>query len=348
MADPYLSAPLVGDQLGLPSEGLQRPERRDDLLDYYLGPTGVPERLGAANELLNPIRGISDAMYYAGEAAAPGLSASERLGLAGRSAMEAGIAALPVGLAKVAGRYSRALPGGQADDAQAVVETMTGATPDLQDPSRRRFMAGMGAAAVAPMLPAEELLATATRASTRGAGSSVLGNLLAKKAQRAADYTALSDQLTPLDRVIASAGRYEDLPPVLMTEEAAQKVQEARNAMEQRKSIVGDLRGVREDISGIDDEITEALLEMDDLGSFLGSLDDSARERLASDTLDTLAKRVSEKQGAMGIFDFQTDIFDALRKEDTAALEELGLTKPEVDLAAKLWPSLQERLSGYE
>lgn len=165
MADPQI--PDLGEMLGLPSEDLQRPQPRGDLLDYYLGPTGIPDRLRAANEVLNPIRGISDAMYYSGQAVNPDLPAAERRSMAGRAAMETGIAALPVGLAKVAGRYMRAVPGGQADDAQAVVETMTGATPDLQDPSRRRFMAGMGAAAVAPLLPAEELLATGTKVAAR-------------------------------------------------------------------------------------------------------------------------------------------------------------------------------------
>jgi uncharacterized protein YdcH (DUF465 family) len=167
MADRNPQIPDLGEMLGLPSEELQRPVQRGDLLDYYLGPTGIPDRLRAANEVLNPIRGISDAMYYSGQAFNPDLPAAERRRMAGQAAMETGIAALPVGLAKVAGRYMRAVPGGQADDAQAVVETMTGATPDLQDPSRRRFMAGMGAAAVAPMLPAEELLSTGTKVAAR-------------------------------------------------------------------------------------------------------------------------------------------------------------------------------------
>jgi hypothetical protein len=128
--------PVVDPLPTTPAESLQRPDQRGDLLDYYLGPTGIPDRIRAVNELFNPIAGIEDAMGYSRFAANPDNPPSERLRAAGNAAFETGIAALPVGLAKIAGRYARAVPGGgQADDAQAAVETLTGANPDLQDPA---------------------------------------------------------------------------------------------------------------------------------------------------------------------------------------------------------------------
>jgi len=318
--------PPVGDLLGLPlpSEDLQRPQSRGDLLDYYLGPTGIPDRLRAANEVLNPIRGLSDAMYYSGQVANPDLSASERRSMAKQAAMETGIAALPVGLAKVAGRYMRAVPGGQADDAQAVVETMTGATPDLQDPARRKFLTGMGAAAVAPLLPAEELLATGTRATARGAGSSALGGLLARKAQAMSEYSSLSEALRPLDRIVAQAPNPDNLPDVLMTPQTAQQIQDAGDAFAQRQDIVGELAGVDNDLSILDDEITNALLDM-------GEVD--LEPAIQADVTENLIKRASERQGLAGTLDAVEDFTQAANAEE---LMELGLTKPEADLALRL------------
>ena len=105
MSDGYLLAPLVGDQLGLPSEDLRRPEQRGDLLDYYLGPTGLPERLGAANELLNP---YAEPMEYYGYAAGEGLSPEERAEYAAYATSQALLAGLPgAALAKRAAKGVR-------------------------------------------------------------------------------------------------------------------------------------------------------------------------------------------------------------------------------------------------
>jgi len=181
MAERYRTQPLIPMVDETPSERLQRPDQRGDLLDYYLGPTGIPDRLRSANEVFNPLAGVADAMGYSRAAANPDKSPSERLRAAGNAAFETGIAALPVGVAKIAGRYARAVPGGgQADDAQAAVETLTGANPDLQDPSRRRFLAAAAAAGAAPLLPAEEFLAAGTRAGARGAAGGGVPAAMAK------------------------------------------------------------------------------------------------------------------------------------------------------------------------
>lgn len=90
MADPKV--PSVGDLLGLPSEELQRPQPRGDLLDYYLGPTGIPDRLRLLNELFNP---AAEPIEYAGYAMREDLSPEQRQEYAAYAASQAGIAALP-------------------------------------------------------------------------------------------------------------------------------------------------------------------------------------------------------------------------------------------------------------
>jgi len=183
-----------------------------------LGPTGIPDRLRSANEVFNPLAGVADAMGYSRAAANPDKSPSERLRAAGNAAFETGIAALPVGVAKIAGRYARAVPGGgQADDAQAAVETLTGANPDLQDPSRRRFLAAAAAAGAAPLLPAEEFLAAGTRAGARGAAGAVpaaMAKLLESKKLRMNEVLLLQEahklRDAPLED-IESLTRYQQL-----------------------------------------------------------------------------------------------------------------------------------------
>lgn len=112
MSDPtYLPVPP------LPSEDLAEPNsERGDLLDYYLGPTGIPDRARAANELLNPIRGISDSMYYAGQVGRSDLPPSERAGFAAKSAREGVLSLLPA--------LAAARLGGKASD--AAIETLSG------------------------------------------------------------------------------------------------------------------------------------------------------------------------------------------------------------------------------
>lgn len=54
----------------------------DEALRYYLGPTGIPERIGAANELFNPVRGLERGMVASSQALDPnsGLTGWERVG----------------------------------------------------------------------------------------------------------------------------------------------------------------------------------------------------------------------------------------------------------------------------
>lgn len=63
-----------------------------DLLDYYLGPTGLPDRLRFLNELLNP---YAEPMRHAEYAMDENLPAEQRQEHAAYAASQAGIASLP-------------------------------------------------------------------------------------------------------------------------------------------------------------------------------------------------------------------------------------------------------------
>ena len=104
-------------------------------LDYYLGGTGIPERLGAANELLNPVIGIYDAMDSAGRAGDSRLPTDERLSAAKDAAIDTGIAMLPA----VVGRFLRSTARGSRSTAKftpeemATIESFLGGAPDTPD-----------------------------------------------------------------------------------------------------------------------------------------------------------------------------------------------------------------------
>lgn len=140
MAD-YLTAPLVGEMLNAPAVPPRRvPER--DLLDYYLGPTGIPDRLRAANEVLNPIVAISDA--------GQDLRRGDYLGALTNTAA----AAVPIAGGRMAMKAARGVPSlapREYDEAaSALTETLTGVSApkpsDVTDMTRRQFMTGVAAA----------------------------------------------------------------------------------------------------------------------------------------------------------------------------------------------------------
>lgn len=88
----------------------------DELLDYYLGPTGIPDRLRLVNEFLNPIVAIRDAQRQAIRAANPDLDPRERLAAGASSALTTGLMGIP---ALMANR-------GYMPSAEALGEILTG------------------------------------------------------------------------------------------------------------------------------------------------------------------------------------------------------------------------------
>lgn len=184
MAEEYADIP-VEHLLGLGSAPGPRPVDRDPL-DYYLGPTGIPDRLRSVNELLNPIAALGDLGAQSAAAFNPDLSPEERRRAALAAALGTGLVAIPA--ARPLAKMLPAFRSVDDDAARAVVETLTGASPDLADPARRQLLAGIGATSVAPLLPSEELFrATPPVREVTEEESSDLGSYLTAVAQGSPD-----------------------------------------------------------------------------------------------------------------------------------------------------------------
>jgi hypothetical protein len=113
--------------------GQARRRALNDLLnegaDYFLGPTGIPDRLRSVGELLNPVAAMEEASVQAGRAADPELTGRERLGAAGMSAANVAMFGIPGALAAR----------GYLPTSEAVAETLTGigvASPSVQEAVR--------------------------------------------------------------------------------------------------------------------------------------------------------------------------------------------------------------------
>ena len=66
------------DRMEAPPEAQPEPWAIDEALRYYLGPTGIPERLAAVNEMLNPVRGMERAGEASNRMLDPNLGGLER------------------------------------------------------------------------------------------------------------------------------------------------------------------------------------------------------------------------------------------------------------------------------
>lgn len=143
MDDPakYLKTPDLGEMLGLPSEELGGSQPRGDLLDYYFGPTGIPDRLRAANEMLNPLVAIQDA--------GSDLRQGDYVGALTNTAA----ALVPVAGGRMAIKTARGLPTlapREYDEASsAISEILTGVGSPKRtgatDITRRKFLTGAAA-----------------------------------------------------------------------------------------------------------------------------------------------------------------------------------------------------------
>lgn len=113
-----------------------------DPLDYYLGPTGIPDRIRALNEM-NPIAGLFRGMAASGRVADRGLSPEERRAALGEAAMETGIAALPLALGRLAALFrvpATAASPQLADEAADVIEALTAYRPETPEAAAARPM----------------------------------------------------------------------------------------------------------------------------------------------------------------------------------------------------------------
>ena len=171
-------APVEGDDLeqtaGFFSQerGQQRSKDLNDAMRYYLGPyLGAEDGLIASgNQLLNPVVGLQDS----GVAFQEGRYVDAATDLAG--------AAVPLAGAVVAKPLAKAVANKADEAADMVSETLTGfsAKPKPFDPSRRKAMQQMGAAAVAAPVMASD--------AARG----VLEEVIAPALKKTAGSTPLS------------------------------------------------------------------------------------------------------------------------------------------------------------
>lgn len=156
---------------------LQQQEQRYvwDPLDYYLGPTGIPQRVRGLMTLAGevaPSTAIMRSMQGAGRAADSGLPADERARAGLESLVEAGTVVVPSAIAARAANLSRASRGMRPSSsaaAQGLDEAVLGvgavrdAQQEIFDQGRRNFLRGAGAAVLATRLPSEDLLADTGR-----------------------------------------------------------------------------------------------------------------------------------------------------------------------------------------
>lgn len=171
-------APVEGDDLeqtaGFWSDerGQQRSKDLNDAIKYYLGPyLGSSDGLVAkGGQLANPIVGLQDS----GVAFEEGRYVDAVTDLAG--------AAVPLAAGVVAKPAARAVSKGMDDAVDMVSETLTGfsAKPKPFDPSRRKVMQQMGAAAVAAPVMASD------------AARSVLDEVIAPVVKKTAGSTPLT------------------------------------------------------------------------------------------------------------------------------------------------------------
>jgi hypothetical protein len=117
--------------------GQERTRRRDEFLnnalDYFLGPTGIPDRL-VLPDMLNPASDVGRAMQSSEAMLQPNISPVERIGHAGAMLTDVASVAAPAVATRMAG----------GDAAQGVMEGLLGAggpTRQGLDDAARRFAA---------------------------------------------------------------------------------------------------------------------------------------------------------------------------------------------------------------
>jgi hypothetical protein len=87
------NAPRGGQPLSVRLQNLG--QRLDEGLDYYLGPTGISDRLRAINQVVNPYVNYANYREYAQRANDPALAGSDRARAAGLGSLEAASMVMP-------------------------------------------------------------------------------------------------------------------------------------------------------------------------------------------------------------------------------------------------------------
>jgi hypothetical protein len=122
MMPPRADAPKVGKMKPVEPPKVAKMRGFDAALDYYLGPTGIPDRLRALNSMLNPVETLGGSMRASQRMLAPDTAPMDRVQAAGD--MLSGVAgfAAPMAAASKVG----------APAASAVAEAFTGLSTGAQ------------------------------------------------------------------------------------------------------------------------------------------------------------------------------------------------------------------------
>lgn len=165
-------------------------------LDYYLGPTGIPDKVRSLNSLLNPIDQLREAGGQTVVAFDPERSKDERLGAAINAGVNTLTAAAPAIGGAIAGQPAR----------QAVMETLANVTGPLDDKATRFIADEDGAIRVWHGSPHDFDRFSMDRIGT-GEGAQAYGHGL-YFAENEAVARGYRDQLTDMD--VSSAVRALD------------------------------------------------------------------------------------------------------------------------------------------
>ena len=287
-------------------------------VDRYIPPE-VRQGIGAllqVGDMLNPVSAYREYIRDVGEGDVAGAATN----LAGFVAPGAAGA-----LASRAGRVGiRGIEPYSDDAARALMEMLspTGAPDDI---SRRQFMAGAGAAAVAPMLPSEELLKLAGRGTARG-GVGLSGRLGA--------LAGLRGKINELDEFLyeprqvqgalrAALRDAEWRPDILMTRDTAEakerfarETQERLDSFNQSYGPMFSERAVTSDmiVDGRSDLVSDIARNSDAYADELGDLSDDELRDLANQIEDFMNNptadlpvynliKGSEGEDIVGLFD---------------------------------------------
>jgi hypothetical protein len=185
-----------------------------------------------------------------------------------------------------------------SDDAARALMEMLSPTGAPEGMSRREFLAGAGAAAAAPMLPAEELLEAAGRAATRGGGRAI-DELMGLMTRRNALYDARDAEVADFMR---SHGEYEDLLDDYLDEKFGSSIEEAERAF-LSKLYTSEVS--REELETLPDRTLRRLLAEISFDDYLGPDDLSTPELMLGERIRGIlrARNPSMYEGRSGLIE---------------------------------------------
>jgi len=222
-------------------------------LDYYLGPTGIPDKLRGINSLLNPLVGMSDA------------GTAVREGRPLDAVTDTAAALLPVAGAVAAKPLVRGVRSASDEASSAIKEALTGGS---FDPTRRAAVAGMAAAPVFGGIGVGNLIDDMLPSVAKKAAGS-----LSPLSAKIAALKRVSKELEELDMSMQEYDGGGTSITDAMDDMLGVKLNEVGDL---EKSIVGDLDNFTEEgLAELSDEDFRLLLQTRDYSELRHGVDDS-------------------------------------------------------------------------